>query len=602
MNKNVIKDRLVRLRQAMKQNNIDYYLMTTADFHCSEYVNDYFKCREYFSGFTGSNGNLLVTQSEAGLWTDGRYFVQAEKEIEGTGITLYRMLNEGVETIEEFLQNRVKKGEVIGFDGRCVDASYGIMLEKELKNKEVIWDYEISLADEIWKERPPMPCTPIWLLDENNCGYTVEEKMSLVRKKMFDEKADYLVLSKLDDLMWLLNMRGNDVECNPVALSYGIINQEEFVLFVQEEEITEKVSTFFLKKNIMWKPYQKFYSYLKTKDWDHKKVMIDPANSSYAIYKMVSHKTEVIKAVNPTLWYKAVKTEAELRQIRDIYLEDSAAVCKFIYWLKSNIGKMEMTEYSVAEKLDSLRAEIKDYIELSFPTISAYRENAAMMHYEATKDHYKKLDTVGMLLVDSGGQYKRGTTDITRTIVLGEISEEEKEHYSKTASGMLQLAAAKFLYGCAGRNLDILAREPLWEIGIDYKCGTGHGIGYILNVHEGPQGIRWKPLRADQETVLEAGMLMSDEPGVYKEGSHGIRIENILEVQKDVHNGDGQFMSFNMLTYVPLDLSALATKYLTEKDIERINLYHEQVYEKMKIYLSEEENKWLYDATRPLEK
>ncbi len=596
----VIRERLSRLRAAMKQHEIEFYLITTADYHCSEYVSDYFKCREYFCGFTGSNGNLLVSEDWAGLWTDGRYFVQAEKELEGTGVTLYRMGDEGVPTIVQFLQKEMKEGQTLGFDGRCVDTAYGLILENVLHKNQVSIDYQADLASEIWNDRPAMPCHPIWLLDEDRCGRTVEEKLTLIRDKMKEKDASYLVLSKLDDLMWLLNIRGGDVECNPVAMSYAVIGLDTVEFYVQEAELTDESRAFLLSKHITLYPYERMTEDLSSRDWKGAKVMIDPENISYSLMKLVSKRTDIVEEANPTEWYKAVKTEKELEQIRDIYAEDSAAVCKFIYWVKQNIGKIPMTELSAQEKMDSLRREISDYVELSFTTISAYGPNAAMMHYEATPESYSEVRPEGFLLVDSGGQYLRGTTDVTRTIAVGPVTDEMKLHYSKTASGMLQLANAKFLYGCGGRNVDILAREPLWELGIDYKCGTGHGIGYVLNVHEGPHNIRWKMGVHNPDAPLEAGMIVSDEPGVYIEGSHGIRIENILEVQKDVHNGDGQFMSFNMLTFAPLEREALDKRYLTEKDIERINAYHEATYQKVRKYLTEEEAAWLYEVTRPL--
>ncbi|MCR5715868.1 MAG: aminopeptidase P family protein [Lachnospiraceae bacterium] len=600
MENTVIKERIVKLRDAMKQHGIDYYLITTADYHCSEYVSDFFKCREYFCGFTGSNGNLLVSQKDAGLWTDGRYFVQAEKELEGTGVTLFRMGDEGVPTIAEFLQKELQEGMVLGFDGRCVDTSYGLILEKALKKKKIRFDYLADLSSGIWTDRPQMPSHPLWLLDEAKCGRSVEEKLELIREKMKEQEASYLVLSKLDDLMWLLNIRGGDVECNPVAMSYGVIGLDSMLFFVQESEVTDEARAFLTQKKVTIKPYEEMTDFIRDCDWKGQRVMIDPENISYLLMKQISAKTETVHAENPTEWYKAVKTEAELAQIRDVYAEDSAAVCKFIYWVKQNIGNIPMSELSAQEKMDSLRREISDYVDLSFTTISAYGPNAAMMHYEATPESYSELKPEGFLLVDSGGQYLRGTTDVTRTIALGKISDEMKLHYSKTAAGMLQLAAGKFLYGCGGRNVDILAREPLWELGIDYKCGTGHGIGYILNVHEGPHNIRWKAGAHNPDAVLEAGMIVSDEPGVYIAGSHGIRIENILEVRKDVHNGDGQFMSFGMLTYAPLEREALDKQYLTEKDIERINAYHAATYEKVKKYLNAEEAAWLYEVTRPL--
>lgn len=598
MTNTVITTRLEELRKAMKAHGVEYYYITTGDYHCSEYVSDFFKSREYFCGFTGSNGDLLVSQDWAGLWTDGRYFVQAEKELEGTGVTLYRMAQENVPTLNEYLKDHIKAGETLAFDGMTVEAGKGLQMAKTVAKKDGKVQYDLDLSNEVWTDRPALPCNPVWLLKEENCGRTAEEKLALVRDKMKEADAAYLLLSKLDDLMWLLNIRGNDVECNPVAMSYGFITMDDVYLFIQEAEITAEAKAYFEKKNIQIRSYQDVTAFLKAYDF-RGTVMLDEENISYGLYQLAKEKAQVVEKANPTEWYKAVKTPREMEQIRDIYLEDSAAVCKFIYWLKNHIGKEEITEYSAAMKMDSFREKIHDFVELSFPTISAYQENAAMMHYEATETDFKVLEPKGMLLVDSGGTYHRGTTDVTRTIVIGEISDTIKEHYSKTVAGMLQLADTTFLYGCGGINLDIMARQPLWDLGIDYKCGTGHGIGFVLNVHEGPQSIRPR-LLSKKDTPLEEGMIVSDEPGVYIQGSHGIRIENILEVKKAMHNGDGQFMKFEHLTYAPIDLEAIDKKYLREEDVRRLNAYHADVYAKISPYLDEEERIWLKEATKAI--
>ena len=595
-----IPGRLALLREEMKKEGIDQYLITTSDYHASEYVSEFFKAREYFSNFTGSNGNLLVSADTAGLWTDGRYFVQAEKELKGTGIKLFKMREEGVPTLGEYLRDNMKDGQCLGFDGMCVSAAYGESLEKDLEGKHIKVAYEQDLAGRIWSERPALPCHPLWVLDEKKCGRTAREKLELVREEMKKAGASWLLLSKLDDLMWLLNIRGNDVECNPVALSYGLIGPDEMYYFVQKEEVTKQAEQHFRDNRVIVKDYKELPAVLKKLDLKDGKMMADPANLSYGLLKMAENKAEVVRKNNPTELPKARKTPAELEQIRDVYIEDSAAVTKFIYWVKHTIGKEEIDEYSAAMKMDSFRKQIRECVELSFPTISAYGANAAMMHYEATPEDKAVCKPEGFLLVDSGGQYSRGTTDVTRTIALGPIPEEYKLHYSKTAAGMLNLYNAKFFYGCGGTNLDVLAREPLWELGIDYKCGTGHGIGYVLNVHEGPQSIRMKPL-GEKDVPLEEGMIVSDEPGVYVAGSHGIRIENILEVQKDVHTSDGQFMKFAMLTYVPLEREALDVNCLTEVEIRRIDEYHADVYEKIAPYLNEEEKTWLKEITKPLE-
>lgn len=594
-----IADRLSALRSVMKENGVDWYMVPTADFHNSEYVDAYFKTREFLCNFSGSNGTLIVGQTEAGLWTDGRYFIQAEKELEGTGVTLYRMLEEGVPTKEAFLREKMQNGQTLGFDGRVVDTRFGIKLEKVLQEKKIRIAYETDLADCVWKDRPSLPCHPVMVLDEAICGRTAGEKLDGVRVQMERFGADGYFLSKLDDLMWLLNIRGRDVECNPVALSYAWLTAKECHLFIQNDEVTEALRAHAKKYGITLHDYQEAASYLETCPMEGK-VLCDLGNVSYAFYKTIAARAEVLDAVNPTELQKAVKNPVELAHMREVYLKDSAALCKFMYWVKTNIGRIPMTELSAAEHLDHLRSQIDGYLDLSFPTISAYGANAAMMHYEATAENFAELKPEGLLLVDSGGQYLGGTTDVTRTIALGEVSQEIKEHYTAVAMGMLQLSAAHFLHGCSGRNLDILARQPLWDRGIDYKCGTGHGVGYILNVHEGPQNIRWRYTEGFREVVLEEGMDVTNEPGVYKEGSHGIRIENVLVVTKGEKNGDGQFLQFETYTFAPIDLDAIDSSMMQPKDIERLNAYHAQVREKITPYLNEEEAAWLADATRAI--
>ena len=598
MENSEIKCRLRALREAMRKESMDFYLIPTADFHNSEYVGDYFKVREYFSGFTGSNGTLLIWQEGAGLWTDGRYFIQAERELEGTGIDLFRMAEEGVPDIPAFLDSHMDEGQTLGFDGRVVTAKEGERLAKVLSSKNITLDGEKDLAGAVWEERPALSCNPLQILPISLTGVEVEEKLRTVREAVKKEEASGLLFTKLDELMWLLNVRGSDIECNPVALSYGYLNEEGMYFFVQENALDEAARDFFRSQGITVLSYEKIDSFLE-KETGEDIVLLDLNRCSYSLCQKVrSSAGGIVEGTNPAEALKAIKNPVELRNIEKVYLQDSAAVTKFIYWLKQNIGKEKMTELSAAAYLDDLRSRIPGFLELSFPTIAAYGENAAMMHYEATSENHRELKAEGMLLVDSGGQYLGGTTDVTRTVVLGKISEEIKRQYTAAVSGMLRLAKARFLYGCSGRNLDILARAPLWDMGIDYKCGTGHGIGYILNVHEGPQSIRWRFAQGAAEAVLEEGMIVSDEPGVYIEGSHGIRIENILAVKKDVKNESGQFMHFEQLTYVPIDLEAVDVKYMTEEDRLALNEYHSLVYEKIAPLLNKEEREWLKEAVR----
>lgn len=593
------KERITALRSLMKENHIDYYFITTSDYHNSEYVDDYFKAREYMSGFTGSNGDLLIGADFAGLWTDGRYFIQAERELEGSGILLFRMGEEGICGITEYLTEHIEQGQTLAFDGRCVSIQMGKRLEKAVEKKEAHILYEVDYIERLWKNRPSRRASQAFLLPHELCGKNQKEKLELVRTKMEKLDCSSLVLNKLDDIMWLFNLRGGDVECNPVALAYSIITQKDCFLFLQKAALTDKVKEELAASSVVLKDYDRFNEELEQIPWEGR-VLLDKENSNYSIYKLVEKKAEVVLGTNPTQKLKAIKNEVELEQMKRVYLLDSLVVCRFMRWLKENVGKIPMTELSAARYMDQLRRDTEGFLDLSFPTICAYRENAAMMHYQATTKQDKEIQAEGMLLIDSGGQYMGGTTDVTRTYCLGEVTAEMKDHYTAVVVGMLRLLNGKFLYGCTGRNLDILARGPLWDMGIDYKCGTGHGIGYILNVHEGPQNIRWRFSEGMEEVILEEGMVLSNEPGVYKAGSHGIRIENIMAVKKGIKNEDGQFMEFEGLTYAPIDLQLINPDIMEKRDILNLNRYHRQVYERIAPLMTEEEKNWLQEVTKEI--
>ncbi len=594
---NAVKQRIGALQKLLAQENIDFYIVPTADYHSSEYVSDYFKMRAFLSGFTGSAGTLVVGNEEAGLWTDGRYFVQAEKELEGSGIVLYRMEEEGVPTIKEYLGKQVTEGQTIGFDGRVVSASFGKELEEALADKDVKFVYDRDVAAQLWKDRPAMPMSRLWIVPEESCGMRVEEKLSRVRERMAEEGAEHLLIAKLDDIMWLYNVRANDVEHNPVALSYTFLSMDAAVLFIQDEALTEEVKAHLEKSGVSCQKYTDISDYLKNCAIKGK-VWCSGAGSNYMLYKLVQSRAELVDKENPTELLKAVKNPVELENIRRCYLEDSVVLTKFLFWMKENAGKVPMDELGVAKKLDAMRAEIPGFLDLSFETISAYKANAAMAHYSATEEHSDTIGADGFYLVDSGGQYEGGTTDVTRTVALGAVTDEMKMHFTKVACAMLRLADTRFLSGCTGRNLDIIAREPLWECALDYKHGTGHGIGYILNVHEGPHRLSWQYKPEKKEAVLEEGMIVSDEPGMYVQDSHGIRTENIVEIVKESKNAYGQFMGFRHLTYVPIDLDAIDIQYMEPSDIRKLNAYHRQVFEKLAPYFEGEELEKLNCATR----
>ena len=606
-----VQKRLSALREAMEEQRIDHYMIPSADCHGSEYVHEHFRARAYFSGFTGSSGTLLVSRTGAALWTDGRYFLQAEEELSGTGIELMRMQEKDVPTIEKYLQEKLQEGEVLGFDGNCVSAEQGEKLEKICREKGAKILCDKDLADTAWKGRPALPSEPVWELSEEYAGESCGDKLEEVRCVMEKEGADYLFLSALDDIMWLFNLRGGDVACNPVALSYALIGRESCILFLQKKAAPDLSLKRF---GVEIEEYETLFEWIgrnfADKDTQGRgqksagntlKIAASGSSLSYRLRQALSEKGELLLRESPTELLKAIKNETELSHIRDTYIKDSAALCKFICWLKTHVGREEITEISAADKLEEYRRQIPGFLDLSFTTICGYAENGAIVHYTADEKSNRRLLAKGMVLVDSGGQYMGGTTDVTRTIVLGGISEEEKRVFSLVTASMLRLAEAVFLEGATGRNLDILARQELWKAHLDYKHGTGHGIGYILNVHEGPQRISWQYRKDAREYALRAGMLTSDEPGMYLAGKFGVRTENILEVVKEEENEYGTFLGFRHLTWVPVDREALDLRYLSVEDVDRINAYHRAVRDKIAPYLDKEEQKWLSDATAELQ-
>ena len=590
-----ITERIAKLKELMKERGIDYYIIPSADYHQSEYVGDYFKGREWISGFTGSAGTVVVTQNEVGLWTDGRYFIQAEKQLQGSGITLFKMGEEGVPTFIQYIVNNIQSGETLGFDGKVLATNTVLDFEAKLKDKKVNFNFEFDLVGEIWRDRPSLPASQVFVLEEKFTGESIEKKLTRVRNILEEENCDVNIITSLDDIAWIFNIRGNDVKNNPVNLAYAAITVDKAVLYIGEEKLNSEVEKYLYKNGVEVRDYFEIYEDMERVS-NSNIIMMDLNKVNYTIFKKLNPEIKVINRSNPSTIMKACKNKVELENLRNSHVKDGVAVTKFMYWLKNSIGKEEITEMSATQKLESFRKEQELYIEPSFDTIAAYESNAAMMHYKSTPETDRRLEAKNLFLVDSGGQYFDGTTDITRTFVLGECSEELKKHFTLVLKGMINLSKVKFLYGVTGTNLDILARQALWNIGIDYKCGTGHGVGFLLNVHEGPQGIRvqYNP------QVLEEGMNVTNEPGVYIAGSHGIRLENELIVQKAEKTEFGQFMKFETMTYAPLDLDGVIKELLSKEEIEYLNNYHQMVYEKVSPYLTLEEKEWLKEYTRAI--
>ena len=596
----MIKQRIEKIRDLMKEKNIYAYIVPSSDYHQSEYVGDYFKSREFMSGFTGSAGTLIISMDEAGLWTDGRYFIQAENELKDSGIKLFKMGEEGVPTIEEYLLEKLPKNSTLGFDGRVMSVKEGQSLANKLAFKGINIEYKYDLVNDIWEDRCSLPTEKAFLLGTEYSGESFSDKLSRIRAVMKEKKATTHILASLDDIAWLFNIRGRDVKSNPVVLSYAVISIDSVYLFIDKNKIGEDIRAELSKENVQIKGYEEVYEFIKNID-ENEVVLIDTSKVNYAIYNNIPSNVQKIEERNPSVLFKSIKNEIELKNIRNSHIKDGVAFTKFMYWLKNNIGKIEITEISATQKLEEFRREQDKFIEPSFSTIAAYKDHAAMMHYSATEESNYKLEPRDLFLVDSGGQYFDGTTDITRTIALGPIPENVRKDFTNVVRGMIRLSKAKFLYGCRGYNLDILARGPLWEEGIDYKCGTGHGIGFVLNVHEGPNGFRWKVREdIDDSCILEEGMVTTNEPGVYVENSHGIRIENEIVVRKAEKNEYGQFMDFEVITFAPIDLDAIDESLILKDEKVYLNNYHKQVYDKISPYLNEEEKQWLKTYTREI--
>ena len=596
----MIKQRIENIRDLMKEKNIYAYIVPSSDYHQSEYVGDYFKSREFMSGFTGSSGTLIISMDEAGLWTDGRYFIQAEQELKDSGIKLFKMGEEGVPTIEEYLLEKLPKNSTLGFDGRVMSVKEGQSLANKLAFKGINIEYKYDLVNDIWEDRCSLPTEKAFLLGIEYSGESFSDKLSRIRAVMKAKKATTHILASLDDIAWLFNIRGRDVKSNPVVLSYAVITIDSVYLFIDKNKIGKDIRAELSKENVQIKGYEEVYEFIKNID-ENEVVLIDTSKVNYAIYNNIPSNVQKIEERNPSVLFKSIKNEIELKNIRNSHIKDGVAFTKFMYWLKNNIGKIEITEISATQKLEDFRREQDKFIEPSFSTIAAYKDHAAMMHYSATEESNYKLEPRDLFLVDSGGQYFDGTTDITRTIALGPIPKNVRRDFTNVVRGMIRLSKAKFLYGCRGYNLDILARGPLWEEGIDYKCGTGHGIGFVLNVHEGPNGFRWKVREdIDDTCILEEGMVTTNEPGVYVENSHGIRIENEIVVRKAEKNEYGQFMDFEVITFAPIDLDAIDESLILKDEKVYLNNYHKQVYDKISLYLNEEEKQWLKTYTREI--
>lgn len=592
-----MREELCRLRERMQEESVDAYLIMTDDFHGSEYVGDYFKSREYISGFTGSAGTLLVRKDCAGLWTDGRYFLQAETQLAGSGITLFRSGQPGVPDLEDYLVEQLADGQTLGFDGRCVMAGYARKLRERLEQKGVRIRNDLDLVGDVWPDRPALSKEPVWQLAERYAGIGVKDKLAEVRQILHKKKADWFLLASLEDICWLLNVRGNDVACTPVVLSYLMMSRDQVFWYVQREAVPEPVQADLQEAGVVLREYGQIYEDASRLPGGVR-LLCDENHVNDALISRIAPDVVVVDGENPTLLLKAVKNPVEIANEKAAHIKDGIAVTRFIYWLKTRVGREEITEISAASRLEMFRREQEDYLEPSFYPILAYGPHGAIVHYSADETSDVPLEPEGFLLADTGGHYMEGTTDITRTIALGPLTEEQKEMYTTVLKAHIRLADAVFLQGAAGVSLDVLARTPLWERGLDYNHGTGHGIGYLLSVHEGPNSFRFRPSAVrGGDHVMKEGMITSDEPGIYLEGKFGVRLENLLVCAARQTNSYGTFLGFEPLTMVPFDRDAILWDTLSEKELRWLAAYHQKVYESLAPHLSEEERQWLRETT-----
>lgn len=593
-----VSERVAKLRALMAEKGIDAYVVPTADFHQSEYVGEHFKARKFITGFSGSYGTAVIAKDDAGLWTDGRYFFQATNELEGSGVRLMKMFVDDTPSVTEYLAENVPEGGKVAFDGRVLAVDEGKEFEEALSPKNITIDYSEDLIDQIWEDRPPLSDKPAFFLEEKYSGESSAHKLERVREVMKKNGATVHVIASLDDTGWLLNIRGDDIDFFPLLLSYSIVRMDGVDLYVDDSKLNDQIHEELAKVNVTIHPYNDIYEDIKKLDASET-CLIDPMKMNYALYKSIPCK--VVEAANPTILMKAMKNPVELENIKEAHIKDGIAITKFMYWIKTRYDKEDITELSSADKLTSLRAAQEGYIRDSFEPLCAFADHAAMMHYSPSKETDVVLKEGAMFLNDTGGGYYEGSTDITRTFILGSIDQDMKKYFTAVVRAMMNLSRANFLYGCHGYNLDVLVRQPIWDLNIDFQCGSGHGVGYLGNVHEPPTGFRWYIVPSKNEHhQLEEGMVITDEPGIYEDGKFGIRIENEFIVRKGEKNKYGQFMHFETITFAPIDLDGIDPEEMTKSEREWLNNYHKDVYEKIGPHLTDEEREWLKEYTRAI--
>ena len=588
--KQSISERIHALRMWFKP-NIQAFIIPSTDPHLSEYVAPHWKSREWISGFTGSAGTVVITEKKAGLWTDSRYFLQAAEQLQGSGIDLYKEMLPETPSITKFLSDELQPGESVGIDGKMFSVEQVESMQAELSAKNIQIVFCPDPMDELWENRPPMPESPAFVYDIKYAGKSCSEKIAAIRTELKKKSAESVMLSALDEIAWTLNLRGNDVHCNPVVVSYLLITEKKAVLFIAPEKVTEEVRNYLEKQQIEIQSYSDTEIYLS--DLNSSSILMNPAKTNYSVFSSVNPQCRIIRGEAPVALLKAIHNEQEIKGIHAAMQRDGVALVKFLRWLESAVPSGTETELSIDRKLHAFRATQDLYVGESFDTIAGYKEHGAIVHYSATEESNATLHPKGFLLLDSGAQYLDGTTDITRTIALGELTTEEKTDYTLVLKGHIALAMAVFPSGTRGAQLDVLARMPLWSHKMNFLHGTGHGVGHFLSVHEGPQSIRMN----ENPIVLQPGMVTSNEPGVYKGGSHGIRTENLTLVCSAGEGPFGEYLKFETITLCPICKKGIIKELLTADEVDWLNNYHQQVYEKLSPKLNEEEKAWLKEAT-----
>lgn len=587
------QEKLSALRSLMAEHGFAAYIIPPTDPHQSEYIPDHWKTRQWFSGFTGSAGTVVVTADFAGLWTDSRYFLQAEEELEKSGIELVKLKTPHNPEYIDWLEENLARGSVVGMDGHVFSQALTLTMKTRFAVREISINCSYDLPGKIWDNRPPISLKDVFEHEIQYAGKSRTEKIALVREEMKKQGADYHLLTALDDIAWLFNLRGADVDYNPVFIAYALVSQKKATLFINEQKIPAGLKEKLEGDEINLKPYEAIYQYLSELE-QGSNIIYSAAKTSHHVamsIPVLCKKTDTLSIVSQL---KACKDATEVKNMENAFTRDGVALVKFFRWLEENLGKQDINEVTLDEKLTSLRAQQKGYTGNSFGTIAGYKDHGAIIHYSATPDSAYTLKPEGILLLDSGGQYLDGTTDITRTLSLGKPTEEEIKDYTLVLKGLIQLSLAIFPEGTKGFHLDVLARSPLWQKGKNYGHGTGHGVGYFLNVHEGPQGIT---PNAAVNYPLQVGMIQSNEPGFYKEGKYGIRLENLIIVKPHSESEYGKFLQFETLTLYPFEKNLIDTDLLCNEEMGWLNRYHQKVFQKLSPHLSKDDNQWLLNKT-----